>query len=74
MPLEISLSLKTGGSKITSFKLGSTADYPQKIRLQRRLYGIYNVCFLILTTLCNYKHVSFFAKSLDKPLNGYIRG
>ena len=28
--------------------------YPQKIRLQRRLYGIYTVCFLKFMTSCNF--------------------
>ena len=36
--------------------------YPQRIRLQRRQYGIDTVCFLF----------SFSFKSLNKPLNNYI--
>ena len=36
--------------------------YPQRIRLQRRQYGIDTVCFLS----------SFSFKSLNKPLNNYI--
>ena len=41
--------------------------YPQKIRLQRRLYGIYTVCSLIFTIPCNCKLVCFFVKSSNKP-------
>ena len=36
--------------------------YPQRIRLQRRQYGIDTVCFFF----------SFSFKSLNKPLNNYI--
>ena len=46
--------------------------YPQRMRLQRRLYGIYTVCFLIFTIPVNCKLVCFFAKSLHKALNYYI--
>ena len=42
--------------------------YPQRIRLQRRLYGVYIVCFLIFTTLCNFKQVLLPAKSWNKPI------
>ena len=42
--------------------------YPQRMRLQKRLYGIFTVCFLIYMIPCNCKLVSFFAKSLNKPL------
>ena len=39
------------------------------MRLQRRLYGIYTVCFLIFMTPFNYRLLSFHAKSINKPFN-----
>ena len=48
--------------------------YPQRMRLQRRLYGIYTVCPLIFIILCNCKLVCFFAKSVYKTLQDYIQG
>ena len=47
---------------------------PQRMRLQRRLYGIYTVCFLIFMIPCNCKLVFFFAKSSFKSLDYYIQG
>ena len=41
---------------------------------KRRLYGIYNVCFLILMITCSCKLVSFFFQSLNHPLKEYIQG
>ena len=46
--------------------------YPQRMRLQRRLYGVYIVCFHIFTVPCNCKLVCFFVKSLNKPVDNYI--
>ena len=37
------------------------------MRLQRRLYGIYFVCFLTFMTPCSCKLVSFFVKFLNRP-------
>ena len=37
------------------------------MRLQRRLYGIYFVCFLTFMTPCRCKLVSFFVKFLNRP-------
>ena len=45
--------------------------YPQRMRLQRRLYRIYTVCFRLFTIPFNCKLVSNFAKSLNKPLQDY---
>ena len=44
------------------------------MRLQRRLYGIYNVCFFIFMIPCNYKLLSFFIKSLNKLFKDNIQG
>ena len=41
--------------------------YPQRMRIYRRLYGIYTVRFFTLMVPCNCKRISFFAKSLNKP-------
>ena len=46
--------------------------YPQRIRLQRRLYGIYTVSFDIFTILCNCKRVSLFAKSVKESIKWSI--
>ena len=46
--------------------------YPQRLRLQRRLYEIYTVCILILMIPYNRKLLSFFHKSLNKPFKGSI--
>ena len=46
--------------------------YPQRMRLQRRLYGFYTDCFLMFRIPCNCKFVYFFVKSLHKPLDNYI--
>ena len=48
--------------------------YPQRLRLQRRLYGIYSVCFLIFTIPCIFKLISFYAKSFKTPLKDSIKG
>ena len=40
--------------------------YPQRMRLQRRLYGVY-IPYIQIS--CNCKLISFFAKSLYKPLD-----
>ena len=40
---------------------------PQRMRLQKRLYRIYILCFLILIIHCNCKLFSFFSKSLNEP-------
>ena len=45
-------------------------DYFLRMRLQRRLYGIYIVCFLIFMIPCNYKLLSFFVNSLNKSFKG----
>ena len=45
-------------------------DYHLRMRLQRRLYGIYIVCFLIFMIPCNYKLLSFFVNSLNKSFKG----
>ena len=44
--------------------------YPQRIRLQRRLYGICTVSFFILTIPCNCKLVCFFVKYFDNYIWG----
>ena len=56
------LKLRGGGDYIAVY-LGQLIiqGYPQRMRLQRRLYGIYTFCFLIFTIPCNYKLVSLFA-------------
>ena len=41
--------------------------YPHRTRIQRRLFRNNTVCFLKLMILCNYKLVSFLAKSLLSP-------
>ena len=41
--------------------------YPQRIILQRRLYGINTACFLIFRISCNYKCICFYAQSLERP-------
>ena len=47
--------------------------YPQRIRPQRRLDGILSVS-KTFTIPCNYKLVSFFAKSLNTPFKElYVR-
>ena len=43
------------------------------MRLQRRLYRIYTVCFLIITIPFSFKTVSL-AKSSKKPLKDYVQG
>ena len=40
-------------------------DYPESMRIQRRLYGIYFVCFLVFMIPFNYKLLSFFVKTID---------
>ena len=47
--------------------------YPQRMRLQRRLYRRYTVYFLIFKTLCNFKLVSSVAMSINKPLKDLIQ-
>ena len=47
---------------------------PQRMRLQRQLYGFYTVIFLIVLVPWNCKLVSFFAKSLNKPVKDFIQG
>ena len=65
-----------GSPNYTSYQLNLLIiqGYPQRIRLQRRLYGIYTVCFLIFMIPCNCKLVFFFAKSSFKSLDYYIQG
>ena len=38
--------------------------YPQRMRIQRRLYRIYTVYFLLFKILCNIKLVAFVAMSI----------
>jgi len=40
-------------------------DYPQRMRLERRLYGICTVILLKFMIPCNCKQVSFYVKSLN---------
>ena len=54
-------------------KMAQIQDYPQKMRLYRRLYRIYFDCLLIFMIPCNCKLVIFFAKSLNKQLIDYIQ-
>ena len=42
--------------------------YPQRMRLQRRLVGIYTACFLIFMISCTFKIEYFLTKSFNKPL------
>ena len=49
-------------------------DTHKRMTLQRRLYGIFTVCFIIFMISCNFKLVSFFDKSLNKPLKDYLLG
>ena len=42
-----------------------------KMRPQRRLYRIHTVCFLIFTIPWKCKHVSFYAKPLNKSLKEF---
>ena len=44
--------------------------YPQRIRLQRRLYGS-TVCFFMLMNPCNCAIVFFLTKSFNMPLKDY---
>ena len=46
--------------------------YPQRTRIQRRLYGIYYVCYL--TFMMQLNICLFSAKSLDKPLKDLNSG
>ena len=48
--------------------------YPKRMSLQRRLYGIYIVCFRIFMIPCTYKFLSFVAKSFYKPVKDHIYG
>ena len=48
--------------------------YPERMRLQRRLYGIYSVCFLTLPVFCNCNLIFFFAKSFNNAFNDHIQG
>ena len=48
-------------------ELCNKQSYLQMMRLQRRHYGIYTVCFLIFIISCNCKLISFFAKFFKKP-------
>ena len=57
--------------KVNFFTLTDLQGNPQRMRLHRRLYGIYTVCFLIFTH-CNTKLLSFFAKIFNKPLTDFI--
>ena len=47
--------------------------YPQRIRLQRRLYGIYNVCFKLFIIIFHCTLLSFFVKSLNKPFKVFMQ-
>ena len=49
-------------------------DYPQRMILHERLFGISTARFLIFMVRCNCKLLSFFAKSIKKPLKDYIQG
>ena len=48
--------------------------YPQRMKLQRRLYIIYTVYFLILRIPWNFKLVVFVAVSRNRQLEDNIRG
>ena len=48
--------------------------YPQRMRLQRRLYRIYTVYFHIFRILCNLKLVSFVAMAINWSLKDNIQG
>ena len=45
-----------------------------RMRLQRRLYGIYVISFLIFMIFSNCKLAFFFAKYFNKSLKTYIQG
>ena len=47
---------------------------PQRMRLQRRLYGVYADCFLIFMTPCYYKLVFIFVQSFNKLLKVNTQG
>ena len=52
----------------------SIQEFPQGIRRQRRLCGIYTVYLIIHMIPCNHKLVFSFAKSLNKPFQDHIQG
>ena len=56
-------SLKSRPYLVTLY---SVQGYQHRIRLQRRLCGIYSGCFFII--------MIFFAKSLNKPFKTHIQG
>ena len=53
----------------------SLQRFPQRMKLQtqRRLFGIFTLCFLILIILTLINFFSFFAKSLNTPFKDHIR-
>ena len=58
--------------KVNFFTLTDLQGNPQRMRLHRRLNGIYTLCFLMFITHCNTKLLSFFAKIFNKPLTDFI--
>ena len=59
---------------VQSVYIFSILGYPQRMRLQKRLYRIYTVCFLIITIPFSFKTVSSLAKSSKKPLKDHFQG
>ena len=56
------------------FKDKQIQGYPQRMRFQKRMKGIYPIRIFIFMIAWNCKLVSFFKKSLNKPLKYYILG
>ena len=59
------------GKSNNLFKILDLQGCSQRMRLQRRLYGIYTNGFLIFMT--SYKLLSFFATSVNKPFKTTFR-
>ena len=54
-------------------KLFYIQGYPERMRLQKRLYIIYTVYYLIFSILCSFKLVSFFVMSINRPIKDNIQ-
>ena len=74
----LTLLCSTGGicfhlyNKLHSVHFTYVQGYPQRMRLQRRLYVIVIVCNLTFMIPCNCKLVFIFAKWFNKPFNSSI--